>query len=66
VHAVGVNADEVIPLLDAVGPKGMFNIASAAGEEEGRRVEEKVESFRRSPRPSSSVGTATPAPWASA
>jgi hypothetical protein len=46
VQAVGVHAAEIIPLLDAVGPKGMFIIAGASSEEEGRRVEEKVESYR--------------------
>lgn len=46
VQAVGVKAEEVIPLLDTVGPKGLFLIASAKTEEEARRLEEKVESYR--------------------
>jgi hypothetical protein len=46
VQAVGVKAEEVIPLLDAVGGKGLFIIASARTEEEARRIEEKAEAYR--------------------
>ena len=46
VQAVGVEAAEVIPLLDAVGPKGMFIIASAATEEEGLQLEQRVDAYR--------------------
>ncbi len=46
VQAVDVSAAQVIPLLDAVGPKGLFIHAKAATEEEGRRVEERAEAYR--------------------
>ncbi len=45
-QAVGVAAAEVVPLLDAVGPRGMHIIASASTEEEARSVVERVESYR--------------------
>jgi hypothetical protein len=45
VQAVGVNPDEVIPLLDAVGPAGMFIMTAAKSEAEARELEEKVEKY---------------------
>jgi hypothetical protein len=46
VQAVGVEYDEVIPLLDAVGPKGLYIMTSAPSEEAARRLEERVERYR--------------------
>jgi hypothetical protein len=46
VQAVAVEPAEVIPLLDAVGPKGVFMIVRAGSEEEARRLEEKVDLYR--------------------
>ena len=46
VQAVFVEYDEVIPLLDAVGPKGMYIWTSAANEEQARKLEEKVDRYR--------------------
>lgn len=46
VQAVGVKPNEVIPLLDAVGPKGMFITVSAESETEARGLEAQVERYR--------------------
>jgi hypothetical protein len=46
VMATGVAPDEVIPLLDAVGPKGLFIVTEAATEEQARALERKVDAYR--------------------
>jgi hypothetical protein len=46
VQAVGVAYDEVIPLLDAVGPRGLFIITEAPDENSARALEERVEGYR--------------------
>lgn len=46
VQAVNVEHDEVIPLLDAVGGKGMFITANAPDEATARKLEEYVEAYR--------------------
>jgi hypothetical protein len=46
VQAVGVKPEEVIPLLDAVGPDGLFIITAARSEAEARRLEDKIERYR--------------------
>lgn len=46
VQAIGVRFDEVLPLLDACGGKGMFIIASAPSETQARALEEKVNAYR--------------------
>ena len=47
VQAIGVKYDDVIPLLDAVGAKGMFITTSAQSEAAARRLEERVRAYRR-------------------
>jgi hypothetical protein len=42
VQAIGVAPEEVEPLLDAVGPEGMFVMTSTPTEEEARRLLERV------------------------
>ena len=46
VQAIGVRPDEVIPLLDAVGPAGMFLMVSVDSEAEAHAVVEAVEAYR--------------------
>jgi hypothetical protein len=46
VQAIDVAPTEVIPLLDAVGPKGMFIMTRTKSEEEARRLERRVDSYR--------------------
>jgi hypothetical protein len=46
VQAIGVQADEVIPLLDAVGPEGMYIHTGADSQEKAEALEEKVDSYR--------------------
>ena len=46
VQAVGVRPDEVKPLLDACGPAGMYVHTYTATEDEARRVEDLVDSYR--------------------
>ena len=46
VQLVEVKPEEVIPLLDAVGGKGMFIITDAATEAEARALIEQVEQYR--------------------
>jgi hypothetical protein len=46
VQAIGVKPEEVVPLLDAVGPNGLFITTSARSEAEARRLVEKVERYR--------------------
>jgi len=48
VQAVSVLPDEVEPLLDAVGPEGLFIISRAETEEQARRIEERVDRYRAS------------------
>lgn len=46
VQAIHVKYDEVIPLLDAVGGKGMMIMTSAENEDKCRELEEKVKPYR--------------------
>jgi hypothetical protein len=46
VQAVSVDPEEVVPLLDAVGPRGLFVITRAGTEEQARRLEERVDRYR--------------------
>jgi hypothetical protein len=46
VQAVGVRYEEVLPLLDAVGGKGMHIMTSAPTEETARELAAKVEAYR--------------------
>jgi hypothetical protein len=46
VQAIGVRYDEVIPLLDAVGPEGMYIMTGAANEDDAMALVEKVEAYR--------------------
>jgi len=46
VQAIGVEPDEVIPLLDAVGPNGMFIMVNARSEAEAYAVVEACEAYR--------------------
>lgn len=46
VQAVGVKAEEVIPLIEAVGPNGLFIMAWTSTESEARTLVEKVERYR--------------------
>ena len=47
-QAVGVTPEEVIPLLDAVGPEGLFITVHAPSEEKARKLEEQVAKYRPS------------------
>lgn len=46
VQAILVEPHEVIPLLDAIGSKGVYIMTSAATEAEARALEEAVEAYR--------------------
>lgn len=46
VQAIGVCPDEVVPLLDAVGPQGLFVMVNAESEAEARALVEAVEAYR--------------------
>ena len=46
VQAISVGADQVIPLLDAVGGAGMYITTGASSESEARQLAEKVEAYR--------------------
>ena len=46
VQAVSVRPDEVIPLLDAVGARGMYVTVSAESEAEARALVEAVDAYR--------------------
>ena len=46
VQAVGVTADQVIPLIEAVGPEGMFICARAPDQATAERLAEEVENLR--------------------
>jgi hypothetical protein len=46
VQAIGVRPDEVIPLLDACGGKGMFITCHAETEDEARELEERIHAYR--------------------
>ncbi len=46
VQAIGVRFEEVLPLLDACGGKGMFIVTSAPTEADARRLSERVASYR--------------------
>jgi hypothetical protein len=46
VQAIGVAENEVIPLLDAVGPEGLFISAGAKDEASAEKLLAKVEPYR--------------------
>lgn len=46
VQAVDVRPADVVPLLDAVGPRGLFLIVRAESEEQARRLEAQVDRYR--------------------
>jgi len=46
VQAICVQPDEVVPLLDAVGPEGMSIFTTAAGEDEAWALVERVDAYR--------------------
>ena len=46
VQAVSVGADEVVPLLDAVGPKGMYVMTHCETRAQAERLLRDVERFR--------------------
>ncbi len=46
VMATAVLPHEVIPLLDAVGPRGLFIMVEAESEQQARALEEKVDAYR--------------------
>jgi len=46
VQGIGVEPDEVIPLLDAIGPNGMFIMVNARSEAEAYAVVEACEAYR--------------------
>ncbi|MCE9615885.1 MAG: hypothetical protein K8T26_16565 [Lentisphaerae bacterium] len=46
VQAVNVHEADVLPLLDAVGGKGMFIMTSASSETKARELEERVRAYR--------------------
>ena len=48
VQAVGVQANEVVPLLDAVGPEGLFVKVRAGSMDEAEQLLERVEPYRTS------------------
>lgn len=47
VQAIGVRYDQVIPLLDAVGPDGMYLMTNARSEDDALALVEKVEAYRK-------------------
>lgn len=47
VQAIQVNPDEVLPLLDALGTKGVFIMLDAPDEQTARDLEQAVEAYRR-------------------
>jgi hypothetical protein len=46
VQAIGVRPHEVIPLLEAVGPHGLYIMVNAESEAEARAVVEAAEAYR--------------------
>ena len=46
VQAIGVRHDEIVPLLDAVGPAGLYIMTSFADEREAEKVMRMVEPYR--------------------
>jgi hypothetical protein len=46
VQALSVEPSEVVPLLDAVGPRGLFIVANAGDEDEAARLEELADRYR--------------------
>ncbi len=46
VQAVNILPDEVIPLLDAIGTRGVFLMVNAESEAEARALAEKVDAYR--------------------
>jgi hypothetical protein len=46
VMATDVKPGEVIPLIEAVGPRGLFVMVSADSEEQARELERRVEAYR--------------------
>jgi hypothetical protein len=46
VQALGVKLEEVVPLLDAVGPEGMYVMTNAPDEEAAQKLVEQVQQYR--------------------
>jgi hypothetical protein len=46
VQAVGVEPREVVPLLDAVGPEGMYIMTRAADEDAAQKLVNQIQQFR--------------------
>ena len=46
VQAIGVAPEEVVPLIDAVGPEGLFIMTSAPDEASAERLAQEVEAYR--------------------
>jgi len=46
VQAISVEPDQVVPLLDAVGPRGMYIMVNAASEDEAHAVVEATDAYR--------------------
>jgi hypothetical protein len=46
VQAVGVQQEEIVPLLDAVGPKGLYIMTGFASEADAEKVRRMVEPYR--------------------
>ncbi len=46
VQAICVKPEEVVPLLDAVGPRGMFVMVHADSQAQARALEERVAAYR--------------------
>ena len=46
VQAVGVRAEDVIPLIEVVGPEGLYLMATAPDQDTAERVLEQVEQYR--------------------
>jgi hypothetical protein len=47
VQAIGVQVDEIKPLLDACGPNGMYIMCHAGSEQEARRAVDTAERYRK-------------------
>ncbi len=47
VQVVGVEHDDVIPLLDAIGPKGVYIMTTFAGEQDAERLLQRVSAYYR-------------------
>jgi hypothetical protein len=47
VQALGIKIDQILPLLEAVGPNGVFIHATAPDESTARRILDRLEKYRR-------------------